>query len=38
MKHSITRDFRIKNPELVEGLEKMNTSLVISANKEYIIY
>lgn len=38
MKHSITRDFRIKNPELVEGLEKMDTSLVISVNKEYIIY
>lgn len=37
MKRSITRDFRIKNPELVEGLEKMDISMVISA-KEYIIY
>lgn len=30
MKHSVTRDFRIKNPELVEGLEKMDASMVIS--------
>lgn len=29
MKHSVTRDFRIKNPQLVEGLEKMDVSMVI---------
>lgn len=34
MKHSITRDFRIKNPELVEGLEKMDTSLLASSSPE----
>ncbi|XP_043519623.1 Fanconi anemia group I protein isoform X2 [Frieseomelitta varia] len=34
IKHSITRDFRIKNPQLVEGLEKMDVSLLISPNVE----
>ncbi|XP_033322360.2 Fanconi anemia complementation group I isoform X5 [Megalopta genalis] len=34
MKHSITRDFRIKNPQLVEGLEKMDTSLLSMSNSE----
>ncbi|KAK1122548.1 hypothetical protein K0M31_008998 [Melipona bicolor] len=34
IKHSITRDFRIKNPQLVEGLEKMDISLLTSPNLE----
>ncbi|XP_043789127.1 Fanconi anemia group I protein isoform X2 [Apis laboriosa] len=34
MKHSITRDFRIKNPELVEGLEKMDISMLASSSPE----
>ncbi|XP_078053426.1 Fanconi anemia complementation group I isoform X2 [Augochlora pura] len=34
MKHSVTRDFRIKNPQLVEGLEKMDTSLLSSSTSE----
>ncbi|XP_076677421.1 Fanconi anemia complementation group I isoform X2 [Andrena cerasifolii] len=28
IKHSVTRDFRIKNPQLVEGLERMDVSLL----------
>ncbi|CAK9794572.1 Fanconi anemia group I protein [Anthophora plagiata] len=35
MKHSVTRDFRIKNPQLVEALEKMDVSLLTaSSNRE----
>ncbi|XP_012153284.2 Fanconi anemia complementation group I isoform X2 [Megachile rotundata] len=34
MKHSVTRDFRIKNPQLVEDLEKMDTSLLLSSTSE----
>nr|XP_031847431.1 Fanconi anemia group I protein homolog [Nomia melanderi] len=34
MKHSVTRDFRIKNPQLVEGLEKMDVSMFSSSNSE----
>ncbi|XP_012279084.1 Fanconi anemia group I protein [Orussus abietinus] len=30
IKHSVTRDFRIKNTELVEALEKMDTSLMVT--------
>ncbi|KOC59133.1 Fanconi anemia group I protein like protein [Habropoda laboriosa] len=32
MKHSVTRDFRIKNPQLVEGLEKMDVSLLTASS------
>ncbi|XP_076651610.1 Fanconi anemia complementation group I isoform X3 [Halictus rubicundus] len=34
MKHSVTRDFRIKNLQLVEGLEKMDVSLLSLSNSE----
>ncbi|XP_076294996.1 Fanconi anemia complementation group I [Lasioglossum baleicum] len=34
MKHSVTRDFRIKNPQLVEGLEKMDTSTLSLSHSE----
>ncbi|OAD51916.1 Fanconi anemia group I protein [Eufriesea mexicana] len=36
IKHSVTRDFRIKNPQLVEGLEKMDISLLASSNLENV--
>ncbi|XP_054003453.1 Fanconi anemia group I protein isoform X2 [Hylaeus anthracinus] len=34
MKHSVTRDFRIKNSQLVESLEKMDTSMLTLLNSE----
>ncbi|CAL7938106.1 unnamed protein product [Xylocopa violacea] len=34
IKQSVTRDFRIKNPQLVEGLEKMDVSMLISPDVE----
>ncbi|XP_076241855.1 Fanconi anemia complementation group I [Calliopsis andreniformis] len=34
MKHSVTRDFRIKNPQLVEGLEKLDVSMLTPVNLE----
>ncbi|XP_008558987.1 Fanconi anemia group I protein [Microplitis demolitor] len=32
IKHSITRDFRIKQPELVEGLERLDITQMMSQN------
>lgn len=37
LKRSITRDFRIKNPQLIEGLEAMDVSLV-SKRKDIALY
>lgn len=37
LKRSITRDFRIKNPQLIEGLEGMDVSLV-SKRKDIALY
>ncbi|XP_076759564.1 Fanconi anemia complementation group I [Xylocopa sonorina] len=34
IKQSVTRDFRIKNPQLVEGLEKMDVSMLVSPDVE----
>lgn len=38
MKHSVTRDFRIKNPQLVEDLEKLDASMVIRTMRYLVSY
>lgn len=34
VKQSVTRDFRIKNPQLIEDLEKMDTSALVTQRSD----